>query len=635
MKQVMLATLVLFIVLLAACDIIPVPTVTPIPTATLTPTPILTVTPTASKTSTPTATVTQLATKTSTVTRTLTKTPTPVITPIGRILSPGFYGQYDYPCGYPLTLGTLPDGTQQLLCPNGLNSDGTYKNGNAFRTAGGMDWQKAQNHPDYRGTLLLGGVYWVSWADLNPSENVYRWDIIDKYILAAQGLVMETSDGLRPKGVAIKLFNSISNRPAMRPPVSGIDGGFILDDLTPAWVKGRMKGSVTWGGPTRLTGGVVAQDDGSYWVKASCAPYVDYQQSKPQGSLWNYSIWVVPKYDRAEWRTAAKKMLQDVSNHYKDSGITFIIGLNGVDGEHGNWLQNSYAGCGGLRASAGQQYPQLASGGYIRELPSWWNGNAMVGYSSEADPQWFSHGLFQARMHDDSPNFHRVGDVGVIDWPLKTRDTRLNAWENAYGFTDVLYQYQMFSLASVTMPRFFSLVGGSWNGDKALLRSFLPYLGRTITTTSFVEWKAYWTCFGNPDFIDCPDDPNDTGNWSQYMGWSRDIETGLVADHLLPFVNPWTELTAGQRSHVWAKMLRKLDTLTLTVDKWPKTGKTIVVKYLDVQPGNLILRSGSQYATIMLVGDGQYRTEVVNLPVTTTLRLEGVVYLHSVIIEGD
>ena len=495
-----------------------------------------------------------------------TPTPRPTVPPLS---GAGFYNQYDWPCKYPLVYGTLPDGRHMWLCPNGTDDRGNYESDHAFRTAGGMDWMKMHEAFPNRDVIPMGAIFWVSWADINPADGQYNWSVIDNYVRAAQTMQMEAADGrLVPKAVVIRLFNALTNLPALQPPVRGIDGGFIFDDYTPRWLKDRMRGGVAWGGPTVLSNGtVVSTDDGSYWVRTECV-YTDLVRAHSQGSNWDYSIWVVPKYDHPLWQGSVKRMLADVASHYEGSGLVFMLGMNGMDGEYGNWLQFSYAGCQNLRQSALQQYPSLNSGRVIRDLAIVWRNAAptlktYMTCTSDCDPNTFINvpgmGIFQARAVPDSANFHRPGDIGVLDWAFRfMRAGKPVAWENAYGVADPAYIYQMLSLVAATYPDIFSFVGGSWDTDKTLLRSFLPYIGRTPADTPEIWWRAYWTCYGYPDYIDCPDDANDEGDWSQYQGWPDNIEAGIWTNTPLPFVNPWTMLTTAQRQHIWYRMLRRL-----------------------------------------------------------------------------
>lgn len=583
-----------------------------------------------------------------------TVTPTSTPKPVVSTLYPpaGLYTGYDWACQYPLVTGTLPSGVKMGgLCPNGLYSDGTFRNTNAFRTAGGLDWDKMRLYYPDNDLVRLGGVYPVSWKDLNPGEGSYNWALIDDYSsYATKNLVMDTPDGPKPKGVVVKLYNSTSDRPAYQAPVSGIDGGFILDDLTPDWVKSRMIGNVAWGGPTKLTGGQVTKDNGSYWVKMPCV-YTDYQASKPQGSNWDYSIWVVPKYNHPAWKTAATRFLKDVSAHYANSDTTFLVGLTGVDGESGNPVQNDFAGCEGIRAAFGNQYGVSTNDLVWPEMIDVWRSgsktsHAYVSCTSDCDAGWYIDkgvGIFQARAVDDGPNYHRTGDIGVLDWAVEWNKRGLPvAWEAAYTVGTTNYMYEMFSVIAPSYPQWFSIVGGAWaNSD--MLRYFLSFAGQQVTTTQAVFWKSYVTCFGWPDLIDCQNTTLDTGNWSQYSGWLKNIEFGLTTTATMPLVNPWMQLTATQRTDRRAKMLRSLSGSAIFVPdvKWrAASGNRFVisVEWLDVGVGTAVLSWDTGSVMLERTNGGGFMTHrafVADKVGSVTLTVTGApLLLHGVRIEA-
>jgi hypothetical protein len=566
-----------------------------------------------------------------TPTKTPTVTPTPTRgTPVAGYVAPGAYLQYDWPCMYPLVTYTAPNGVKMPLCWNGLDGYGNFKNNNAFREDGGMNWPKLASVYPTQSFVDMAGVFWISWADINPSDGVYNWAEIDRIVAGAKLISMDTpSGGTAPKGVMIRLYNAISTRPSQQY-VAGIDGGFIFDDLTPQFVKSRIRGSVSWGGPVKLADGSrVSGDDGSYWVKMPCV-YEDYKGSHAQGSNWDYSIWVLPKYDRSEWKFFARKMLADVAKHYEGSGIAFTLGLAGVDGEYGNWLQNSFAGCGNLRRAAEEQYGINANDMHFTDMATVWRANAptletYVSCSSDCDPNWFigqNVGMFQARATEDSAIYHRPGDVGVMDWAIKWANMGLPvAWENAYPWADDAYMYRMLSLMMGSWPEWFSFVGGSWANAK-VINMFLPELGQTITTTKYIYIKSYWTCFDWPDVIHCPGGGDDMAS-SQYMGWMRNIERGISTDWLGTPVMV-AELSTAQAADMRAKMLRRLNgSMGLFVDqKWPglqADNMQFTVTYLDAAAGAMKLTCTADNGyplsyTWEAFGNGQYTERSFYLP---------------------
>ena len=311
----------------------------------------------------------------------------------------------------------------------------------------------------------------------------------------------------------------------------------------------------------KTSGGSVARDNGSYWIQMPCV-YQDYVTSKPQGSSWSYAIFVSPKYGHPIWQGAATKMLSDVAAHYDGSGVAFMLGMDGLDGEFGNLVPNAFAGCNGIRAALVQQYKVSADQMLWRDMAATWrkaSPHSLVWSSctSLCDPAWFADltppvGLFQARAVPDGANYHRSGDIGALDWAVRFNAAgKPVAWENAYPNAGSEYLYRMFSVVGASWPRFFSFVGSSWSGDQAVIAPFVASLGETITTTQTVWWRAYWTCYAWPDTIDCPDDTLDEGTWSQYSGWPHDIERGITSTAKLPLVNPWTQLAAAQRTGLW------------------------------------------------------------------------------------
>lgn len=546
-------------------------------------------------------------------------TPTPIATaqtspvvtrvppPIGESLdTPGLYSQYDYPCPMALVTGTLPTGERMQLCPNGLDMYGKYTNVNAFRTAGGMDWQAVRDHdpdPRYRDAVLLGGIFQTFWFELEQDPGVIRYDVIDAFLAGAAKLQMETPDGLAPKGVIVKISNSISQRPAQHYSVSGIDGGFVFDDLTPRWLKDKMIAGLPFA-VHKLDGSTVAQDDGSYWVKMPCV-FTDYAASHEQGSLWQYSLWVVPKYDNPLWTGAAKSFLQRLSDHYAGQGVTFLLGMGGMDGEFGNAVQDAYAGCEGIRNTAQRQYPGFST---PRDLPSWWNTAtpAYIGYSSDVDPNLFiglNLGLHQARITPDNPNYGGRGTV--MWWPMQYSTTKTIAWENAYAWGTSADLYKQFSVAMMSFPRWFDMMGGWYWADKALLREFMGQMGRDIKTSTELWVKAYQTCYS--PVLKCPKVDYVTGAW---VGWPRNLEAGLTTVDGGTYVEPWTSLTEAQKGGLWASMLRRTKSLTLAVDsRW--IGRTMPVtaevKILDIGTSPIVLTYGGRQYSIARTNDGTYK----------------------------
>jgi hypothetical protein len=502
--------------------------------------------------------------------------------------------------------GTLPSGERLLMCPNGLDAYGNYVSTRAFRTPGGMDWvalAKYAPEAESHDAVALGGVFQTFWNELNPAPGVYRWDIIDSFVsYAHEHLLMETADGYAPKGVIVKVSNSISHLPAEQPPVVGIDGGFVFDDYTPGWVKEKMIGALPFV-VTRKDGTLVTKDNGSYWIRTNCI----------YGAGQDYSLWVIPKYDNGQWQAAAHTFIEAISNHYAGSGVTFLLGMGGMDGEWGVYLQNAYAGCDDLRTVARTQYPGLST---VRDLPQWWNPatRAYLGYSSDVDVSLFTGldlGLHQARILPDSANYI-YGGVGVLEVPMTYSTTKAIAWENATSRADAQYVYQELSLAAMTFPRFFDLMGGLWQGDKANLREFVGMMGRTITDTPEIWWKAYSTCYKIG--ANCPDVPYSGGAW---QGWPRDLEAGLTADRLLTYVPYWGDsLTEAQKTGTWARMLRKGKSLTLTTDtRWVGNGQewTVEVRYLDVGTADIVLTNGGNTGIIKRENTGTYKTVRVSM----------------------
>jgi hypothetical protein len=594
----MLAIVLLGIIvgfLLVSCE-----PVTPVPAPTQTPYPTYTPAPT----QTPYPTYTPAPTCQVVVTPTFTSTPTPTVTPttiVGVSALPGGYSQYDWVCPYPLEDAILPDGRHMALCPNGLDNSKNppvYKDDNAFRDDAGINWGKLNQAFPTRDTVELGGIIWVSWEQLEPREGEYHWDEIDRVITASQkqGQSMESGGShVQKKGIIIRLYDMTSERPSTRPPIRGIDGGFVFRDHTPSWLKSRLRESVPWGGPLK-DGVLISEDDGSYWVKMPCV-YPDYVSSRPQGSDWSYSIWVLPKYNRNEWISAASRMLTAVAAHYDGSGVVFILGMGGLDGEWGNYFPDYYAGCGNLRAAFGNQYRISPNDMLFKGQAQAWRAGSLSGlvYSSctaWCDPRWFYGltGIYQARAVPDGPDYHRTGDIGVLDWALRFEDV---GWENAFWSASPEYIYRMLSVISITWPEWFSFVGGSWDSDRSVLRLFVSAFGETITTAHKVWWRSYWSCYAWPDVIDCPDDPADEGDWSSYSGWQKDLSRGISTVSMFPFVNPWVMLTAEQRSGLWWRMLRRVvpGRYQFVIDDlWPVRAEMIVtVKYKDVGHGTVSL----------------------------------------------
>jgi hypothetical protein len=482
-----------------------------------------------------------------------------------------------------------------MLCPNGLNSDGTFKNNNAFREAGGMNWSKLDSV--YEDNYVdLGGTFWMEWRKINPSDGVYDWSAIDNIVNGAKSMTMDTPNGVQGKGVVIRLYTSASERPAKNF-IPNTEAGFIFGDYTPQYVKSRLQENIPWGGILKLDGTRITKDDGSYWIKMPCV-YRDYQDAKVQGSNWNYSVWVMPKYDRSEWLRAAEKALVDIGRHYEGSDVVFLLGLLGMDGEYGNYIQNSFAGCGNLREAFAAQYRVSSNNLHFTDMTKFWRMGAptvktFVSCTSDCDPNWFVNydvGLFQARAVDDGPNYHRVGDIGALDWAIRFNEMgKPVAWENAYTLAEDRYMYKMISVIMQSWPEWFSFVGASWDNEK-IINMFLPYFGRSISTTNEIWFQSYWSCFAYPDFIDCPDTDLDSSNYNQYSGWLRNIEVGITTTNQLDFVNPWTELTAEQQKGLWWKMLRKITTkLDLAIDqRWGGYNKkefNVNISYLDTGSG--------------------------------------------------
>jgi len=444
----------------------------------------------------------------------------------------------------------MPDGSTLQLCPSGIDYTSTpkYANINAFRTAGGMDWTKANTalKTDY---LALGGLHWVSWAELNPADGVYDWGIIDSFVTAAQVMQMESGGTLSaPKGVIVRLYDALSNVP------SETTGGAAFDDYTPAWVKQLVGGSYTVAMP-------------------GCSP----------------ATWIVPKYDQPAWRAAAAKMLRDVSARYAGSGVSFSIGINGLDGEYGNFLPERFGGCAGIRQALLDQYGLGAGQMTWREMPAFWQGPATVTCSGFCDaglilaqPQL---GLYLARAVDDGPDYHRAdGALGVMDWALAfLKAGRVIQWENASGNAGTVYLYKMLSLVSMTWPSTFSFVGGSWDGDKTTLRSFVADMGSAVTTTQTVYWRAYVSCYlpGGS----CP------GDWTRFQGWPADIAHGVTTTATMTAVDP-AGLTSLQRNATWATMLRyAIGQVAFSVDPAWQTPNIVyvTVKFLDMGAGTLLV----------------------------------------------
>jgi hypothetical protein len=677
-----LVAMLVIAVLLSACISTPTPTAAPSPTATtlaatVTPTSVLSATPTATRTPVPpSVTPSPSPSLTPTVTRTWTiptLTPTPSATVVVTTFPPaGDYIHYDWPCQYDPWPGvvTLANGVKMTgLCPNGLYSDGTFKNNNAFKTRGGIDWDMMRTAYPELDYVRMGGMFPVTWAELNPSDGVYNWSIIDNYVAAAKLLNMDTPAGPAPKGVVVKLFNHISNRPAMQGPVP-ISGQWIFDDLTPQFVKDRMKAALPVNSGILLASGAAAtQDNGSYWVKMPCfftsysvqdvdvsGPYPALDGTPPteltaMAVNAGYSVWVVPKYDNLAWKAAAAKFLHDVSEHYTNSDVTFLVGLDGVDGEYGNYLQNSFAGCSGLREALGAQYGVSTNTMVWPEMASVWRSgsqtsHAYVSCTSDCNAQWFvgqNMGLFQARAVEDGPNYHRSGDIGALDWAVRFSKLGLPvSWEAAYTTGTTPYMYQMLSVIAPSWPQWFSFVGGAW-GNSDMARYALSFLGNQVTTTNAVWWKSYWTCFGYPDLIDCQDTTLDTGNWSQYSGWPYNIEAGLSTPANMPLVDPWATLTAVQQQDRRAQMLRFLvGTATWTPDKAWKAGSgerfVISVEYLDSGVGSAVLSWDSGSTSLERTNTGNYithRAYVTGKVGGVTLTVTGApLLLHGVRIEA-
>jgi hypothetical protein len=115
-------------------------------------------------------------------------------------------------------------------------------------------------------------------------------------------------------------------------------------------------------------------------------------------------------------------------------------------------------------------------------------------------------------------------------------------------------------------------------------------LGQTITSTTSVWWRVQWTCFGEPDTIDCQDTAQDTGNWSIYSGWPYNIERGITTTKQLALVDPWVTLTPAQRAGNWWKMLRLLPAeqqMVFNIDpRWlMPTNVMVTLKYKDIGKG--------------------------------------------------
>lgn len=617
------SVLLLLALALAGCSplLLPTPTATPPPTTLILPiaelfervdaletrvtlleaTPVVTPTPTA--TSTPTARPSVTPTVSATPTPTPTKPgPTPTVPIVASTNRPGGYGQFDWACPWPLEPALGPDGVTMMLCPSGIDYTGPpkYKNINAFRTDGGMDWVKARTalKVDY---LALGGLHWVSWADLNPAEGVYDWGLIDRYVAAAQGMQMESGGSLSaPKGVIVRIYDALSNVPGETVL------GAAFDDYTPAWVRNQIGGSYVVSMP-------------------ACSP----------------STWIVPKYDRQEWRNAAGKMLRDVSARYAGSGVSFSIGINGLDGEYGQFLPERFGGCAGLRQALLDQYGLGAGQMVWRTMPSFWTGTATVTCSGFCDPNAILSqpglGLYLARAVDDGPDYHRAdGGMGVMDWALAfSQAGRVVQWENASGDAGTAYLYRMLSLVSMTWPQSFSFVGGSWDGSKDLLRSFTYVMGETPATAQTVYWRAYVSCYlpGGG----CP------GDWARFQGWPTDIARGVTTTANWAPVQSWTELTDLQRSASWSSMLRKaMGTSTFTIDKaWPGPPKQLVVKYLDKGVGTASIAYTTKGGAVMTWwiprnNTGAYAAQAfsaldVDMSTGLTLVVSGeVLYLHGV-----
>jgi hypothetical protein len=499
------------------------------------------------------------------------------------------------------------------MCIDGLDSYGNYKSVNAFRTAGGMDWQAVRDHdpdPRFRDAVLLGGVFQTFWYELEPEEGVINYGVIDKMLAGAALLQMETPDGLAPKQIIVKVSGSISNRPSKYPPVTGIKGGFVFDDLTPAWLKVKMRAALPFT-VLRLDGTQVTSDNGSYWVKMPCV-FTDYKAAQVQGSLWDYSLWVVPKYDNPVWKSAAQSFVEALSGHYAGKGVTFLYGLGGMDGEWGNPLQDAYAGCAGLRNTAQKLYPGFDTN---RDLPGWWNPAtpAYMGYSSDVDPALFidlNLGLHQARITPDSPNYGGRGTV--LWWPMQYSTTKQIAFENAYSWGSSADLYKQLSIAMMPMPRWFDMMGGWYWADKSVLRTFMVQTGRDIETTPEVWIKAYSTCYNAT--AKCPTVEFVTGEWT---GWPRNLEAGLtVSGTGGAYYEPWTSLTEAQKDGLWASMLRRTKSLTVAIDsRWKGNGQnlTIEFKFLDVGLGPIVVWYGGASYQIDRANDGQYKT--VKLPI--------------------
>lgn len=573
---------------------------TPVVTPTLTPAPP-TVTPTTRPSQTPTP---------------ITPTPTPPPAPSVVTGRPGGYGQYDWPCPSPLEPGKLASGQTMLLCPSGLNyatDPATYKNINAFREEGGMNWPKA-SAALATSYLALGGQLWVSWADINPTQGVYNWSVIDAFIDAAKSISMESGAQLGPpKGVLVKLYDMESNVPALTAP------GTAFDDLTPAWVKDLVGGSHKLQMP-------------------ACSP----------------AVWNVPRYNDATWRQLAAQMLRDVAAHYDKANVTFNLGLGGLDGEWGNFLPESFAGCKGLRTAFQQQFG-LGAGQMVWQqmARSWVAGStapAYVSCTAFCSTGWFvdlpSLGLYQARAVADGPDYHRASGVGGVmdDALLFVQKGRAVAWESAAGNADPTYLYKMLSLVSMTWPKLFAYVGGSWDGNKMLIREFNDTWGETPETATKLWWRSYVTCYlpGNPA---CPQDGYSIGDWHFYQGWPSDIARGISTTAQLAPVDQWT-LTDIQRTATWASMLRMVTgTVTFNVDpawqQYQAAGHTVILKILDtglgdVSIGYTAVQGAEVTVTLPRLGNGAYNAlqySITNVDLSKGLRVSAQgapLYLHGV-----
>lgn len=555
---------------------------------------------------------------------------------------PIFYGQYDWPCPVALRRVQESDGSVWMLCPSGLDGSGRVRQDGfwsvAFNTPGGMDWLKLRRwaagpgraqHGDQADALTLGGIFWVSWAELNPAPGGYNWGIIDNYVAYARANIqVDLPDGTRaPKPVIIKIFDSLSDAPSHHYPAPGLEGGFMMDDFTPNWVKQQLVEPLPSPGmgaePACLKDKngvcIATRDDGSYWVRSTC----DYSASAgfgasgaQGGSLFRYAYWKVPKYDKPAWYTNAKRMAADVAAHYRNSTsiAAFILGIGGVDGEAGNYLKDQFLGCADMRSRFAAQYGASAgnmlagvigrandsvASAFRQQAPRLM---AYVGFTGAANPSVWTNlspavGLHQARLTIDSPSYYKpYSNDGVYDWMRRYSDTLPIAWENAYPWADERFVYQEWLIGMSVFADWGDLMGGLWQTSHDLLRWFTTLMGRDIVTTPDVWWAANWTCYDDPTPMDCPDQPAAAGgNWRTYRGWGLDLNAGLNGAAILPRVNPWTQLTAAQRQSRYWRMLREItpdgtrdDHLPLQIDaRWQGWRQTPAAAggnaYYDVQ----------------------------------------------------